>query len=90
MKIKTALQATGLRKVYDYVDKDPHKRLPQVVSAIEKFVPSGSSIDGTIKGINTFVYAMRTFETGGYLVVDESLCDEHMGRHRRRRAQDAV
>ncbi len=26
---------------------------------------------GTIKGINTFVYAMRTFETGGYLVVDE-------------------
>ena len=51
MKIKTALQATGLRKVYDYVDKDPHKRLPQVVSAIEKFVPSGSSIDGTIKAI---------------------------------------
>lgn len=26
---------------------------------------------GTIKGINTFVYAMRTFETGGYLIVDE-------------------
>ena len=26
---------------------------------------------GTIKGINTFVYAMRTFVTGGYLVVDE-------------------
>lgn len=26
---------------------------------------------GTIKGINTFVYAMRTFDTGGYLVVDE-------------------
>ena len=51
MKIKTALQATGLRKVYDYVDKDPHKRLPQIVSVIDKFVPSGSSIDGTIKGI---------------------------------------
>ncbi len=26
---------------------------------------------GTIKGINTFVYAMRTFEKGGYLLVDE-------------------
>ena len=51
MKIKTALQATGLRKVYDYVDKDPHKRLPQIVSVIDKFVPSGSSIDSTIKGI---------------------------------------
>lgn len=26
---------------------------------------------GTIKGINTYVYAMNTFKTGGYLVVDE-------------------
>lgn len=26
---------------------------------------------GTIKGINTFVNTMKTFETGGYLVVDE-------------------
>ena len=51
MKIKTALQAAGLKKVYDYIDKDPHARLPQVVSLIEKFVPSGSSIDGTIKGV---------------------------------------
>ena len=51
MKIKTALQAAGLKKVYDYIDKDPHARLPQVISLIEKFVPSGSSIDGTIKGI---------------------------------------
>lgn len=51
MSIKTALQAAGLKKVYDYVDKDPHKRLPQIVSVIDKFVPSGSSIDGTIKGI---------------------------------------
>lgn len=23
MKIKTALQAAGLKKVYDYIDKDP-------------------------------------------------------------------
>ena len=51
MSIKTALQAAGLKKVYDYVDKDPHKRLPQIVSVIDKFVPSGSSIDSTIKGI---------------------------------------
>lgn len=26
---------------------------------------------GTIKGINIFIYAMRTFEKGGYLIVDE-------------------
>lgn len=26
---------------------------------------------GTIKGINIFLYAIKTFETGGYLIVDE-------------------
>ena len=26
---------------------------------------------GTIKGINTFLNALRTFEKGGYLIVDE-------------------
>lgn len=26
---------------------------------------------GTIKGINTFLNAMKTFETGGYLIIDE-------------------
>lgn len=43
MKIKTALQAAGLKKVYDYIDKDPHARLPQVVSLIEKFVPPAAA-----------------------------------------------
>ena len=51
MSVKTALQAAGLKKVYDYVDKDPRRRLPQVVSLIEKFVPAGSSIDSTVQGI---------------------------------------
>ena len=33
---------------------------------------------GTIKGINTFVLAMRTFETGGYLIIDE--IEKHFNR----------
>ena len=33
---------------------------------------------GTIKGINTFVLAMRTFETGGYLIIDE--IENHFNR----------
>ena len=53
MKIKTALQAAGLRKVYDYVDKAPEKRLPQVVALMEKFVPAGSGMDGVLQGIKT-------------------------------------
>ena len=51
MKIKKSLQAAGLRTVYDYVDKDPRARLPQVVSLLEKFVPAGSDMDGVIRGI---------------------------------------
>ena len=53
MKIKTALQAAGLRKVYDYVDKAPEKRWPQVVALMEKFVPAGSGMDGVLQGIKT-------------------------------------
>lgn len=49
MKIKTALQAAGLRKVYDYVDKAPEKRLPQVVALMEKFVPAGSGMDASYR-----------------------------------------
>ena len=42
----------------------------------EIVVPSVADLNqylssGTIKGINTFVYAMRTFKNGGYLIVDE-------------------
>ena len=33
---------------------------------------------GTIKGINTFVLAMRTFATGGYLIIDE--IENHFNR----------
>lgn len=51
MSIKTSVQAMGLRKAYDYIDKDPRNRLPQVVSILEKFVPSGSTMDAQISGI---------------------------------------
>ena len=36
------------------------------LSDIDRYLSSG-----TIKGINTFLYAMKTFDNGGYLIVDE-------------------
>ena len=36
------------------------------VSELNRYLSSG-----TIKGINIFLYAIKTFETGGYLIVDE-------------------
>lgn len=45
MSIKTSIQALGLRKAYDDIDKAPKVRMPQAVSILEKVVPSGSTMD---------------------------------------------
>ena len=82
MKIKKSLQAAGLRTVYDYVDKDPRARLPQVVSLLEKFVPAGSDMDGVIRGIQE--------GPGGPGQQLEPPRPAPMGRHRRRRAARAL
>lgn len=55
MRIKTSIQAIGLRTAYDYIDKDPKNRLPQVVSILEKFVPSGSAMDTQINGVKAIL-----------------------------------
>ncbi|SHI13562.1 Radical SAM superfamily enzyme, MoaA/NifB/PqqE/SkfB family [Sporobacter termitidis DSM 10068] len=52
MSIKSQLQAAGLRKAYDYVDKDPQKNLPKLVDFLDKFVPSGY-LDGQLDAIRT-------------------------------------
>lgn len=54
MSIKTNLQAMGLKKVYDYIDKDPQKNLPWLAEVIDRFVPSGS-IDGQMSAIQSVV-----------------------------------
>lgn len=55
MSIKTSLQAAGLRKAYEYIDKDPEGRMPRLVNIIDKFVPSGllDTQLNAIKGVMT-------------------------------------
>lgn len=54
MGIKTNLQAIGLRKTYEYIDKDPMNRLPKLVEIIDRFVPSGK-LDGQLAAIKSVV-----------------------------------
>ncbi|MGN1020520.1 MAG: radical SAM protein [Aristaeellaceae bacterium] len=55
MSIKTSIQALGLRKAYDYIDKDPQARLPQAVAVLEKFVPAGSAMDAPLNGVKAML-----------------------------------
>lgn len=41
MGVKNALQAAGLRKIYDYIDKNPHENMVKVAGLAEKLLPSG-------------------------------------------------
>jgi len=52
--IKTSLQAIGLRKAYEYIDKDPMNRLPKLVEIVDRFVPSGN-LDGQLAAIKSVV-----------------------------------
>lgn len=54
MGLKTNLQAIGLRKAYDYIDKDPMNRLPMLVEIIDRFAPSGN-LDGQLAAIKAVV-----------------------------------
>lgn len=54
MGIKTEVQAIGLKKAYDYIDKDPVNRLPKLVDIIDRFVPSGN-LDGQLAAIRSVV-----------------------------------
>lgn len=55
MGMKTSLQSLGLRKAYEYIDKDPMNRLPKLVEIVDRFVPSGNLDDqlGAIKSVVT-------------------------------------
>lgn len=50
MGIKTNLQAIGLRKAYDYIDRDPQNNLPKIADFLGRFVPSGT-LNGQIDEI---------------------------------------
>lgn len=62
LKIKKAKKDADIRLKF----KDKEEITLNRPAELNRYLSSG-----TIKGINTFVYAMRTFESGGYLIVDE-------------------
>ena len=51
MSIKTSVQAAGLRKVYDYIEKDPVNNLPKVGEFMDKYMPSGTALDGQLAAV---------------------------------------
>ena len=51
MSIKNNLYITALRKVYDYLDKDPVNRLPKLGEYMDKFIPDGSPLSGQLAAI---------------------------------------
>lgn len=54
MGMKSNLQSLGLRKAYEYIDKDPMNRLPKLVEIVDRFVPSGN-LDGQLRAIQSVV-----------------------------------
>ena len=53
MSIKTNIEVTALRKVYDYLDKDPVNRLPKLGEQIDRYVKEGSTLSGQLSAIKT-------------------------------------
>ncbi len=52
MSIKSNLQAIGLRKAYEYIDRDPESNLPKISDFLNHFVPSGI-LDGQLDAIKS-------------------------------------
>ena len=52
MSIKSNLQAIGLKKAYEYIDRDPKNNLPKISEFLNHFVPSGI-LDGQLDAIKS-------------------------------------
>lgn len=62
LKVESKSKGMDIRLKFKGKDELPLKQL----SELDRYLSSG-----TIKGINVFLKAMETFQTGGYLIVDE-------------------
>ncbi len=51
MSIRTAAEATAMRKLFDYIEKDPENNLSKVGDLIDKYVPADSSLSGQLSAI---------------------------------------
>lgn len=53
MSVQTEIQIAALRKVYDYLDKDPVNRLPKLGEYMDKFVPKDSPLKGQLAAVRS-------------------------------------
>ena len=51
MSIKTEIEIAAIRKVYDWVDKDPAANMPKLGEMIEKYIPKDTAIAAQLGGI---------------------------------------
>lgn len=51
MSVQTEIQIAALRKVYDYLDKDPANRLPKLGEYMDKFIPKDSPLKGQLAAV---------------------------------------
>ena len=50
---KTTLYVLGLRKIYDYIDKDPKANLPKLGEYMDKFLPADSDMMGRLSVVKS-------------------------------------
>lgn len=51
MSIKTTAQVIALRKIYDFIDKDPVNNLPRLGEYMDKYLPDGSALQLQLNAI---------------------------------------
>ena len=55
MRVKNNILIAALRKVYDYLDKDPVNRLPKMGEYMDKFIPEDSSLSVQLSAIRNIL-----------------------------------
>jgi len=53
MEIKIIFEIAALRKVYDWLEKDPKNRLPRLGAHIDRFIPENSTLSGQMNAIRS-------------------------------------
>ena len=53
MSVKNNIYIAALRKVYDYLDKDPVNRLPKLGEYMDKFIPEDSPLSGQLSAVKS-------------------------------------
>lgn len=55
MGIKTNFEIAAIRKVYDWVEKDPLNNLPHLTEYIDRYIPENNRLHGQLKAIKSIL-----------------------------------